>query len=103
MNPDTLRKLERLAEARIDIVPLIDVTSHFVLAREQWAAFVERSGDGFGQIGSAGRLTDRGLAVLVWRQETAYFQGKGWEEQASADDVAQLRAFASDLEQALAG
>ena len=47
-------------------------------------------------------MTERGFAALVWRAEQAFFVGKGFEQPATAEEIQKLRAFARDLEQALA-
>lgn len=95
------QELERLEAARIRIVTVSPTGSHFVVARECFAALVERTESGFGQIGSAGLVTERGLAVLIWRGEEPYFVAKGYERRAEAAEVTALREFARDLEGAL--
>lgn len=94
-------ELGRLEAACIRIVTLSPTGSHYVLARERFAALVERTEAGFGQIGSAGLMTERGLAVLVWRGEEPYFVAKGYERRAEAAEVAALREFSKDLQGAL--
>jgi len=92
---------EKLVAAGIQIVPA-EFTSHFILARDGFVAFVERRDQGFGNIGAPGLMTERGYAALIWRGDQAFFAGKGFEALASAEQVQKLRAFASDLENALA-
>ena len=94
-------QLERLAAAGIDILPALDLPTHFVFHRGGFAARVERTAGGFGGVGSAGLLTGRGLAALVWRAGRAVFLLKDFERPASDQEVADLRSFARDLEQAL--
>lgn len=94
-------QLERLAAARIQLLPLPAITSHFVFERDGFAALVERTEEGFGQIGSAGLVTERGLAVLVWREQGPVFVVKGLERPAAAEEVDRLRQFSRDLAGAL--
>jgi hypothetical protein len=94
-------KLERLAAAGISPIPA-DLKGHFILERNGFVALVERSAAGFGRVGAAGLLTEKGLAPLVWRGEESWFVARGFEERASADQVEALRAFQRDLESALA-
>ena len=92
---------ERLVSAGIQLLPLTGITTHFVFERSGFAALVERTEEGFGQIGSAGLLCEKGLAVLVWRGTQPYFVAKGFEQLAGPEQVKQLRRFATDLEHAL--
>jgi hypothetical protein len=103
MDPAVLRKLERLANAGIEIVPIDGLTRHFVLARDGFAALVERASEDFGKIGAAGRVDERGFAALVWREREAFFVAKHTEVRATRDEVDGLRRFSSDLKQALTG
>ena len=93
-------KLEKLAAAGIQIVPA-EITSHFILERDGFVAFVERREEAFGNIGAPGLMTDRGYAALIWRGDQAFFVGKGFEAPASREQVEKVRAFASDLAIAL--
>jgi len=95
-----IEKLEKLAAAGIQIIPM-ESTSHFVLERDGFVAFVERREDDFGNIGASGLMTEKGYAALVWRGSQAHFAGKGFEQPASPEQVQKIRAFASDLENAL--
>lgn len=96
--------LEKLAAANIQLVPA-GIASHFIFERDGFVAFVERRAEPaenpFGNIGSPGLMTERGFAALVWRGEEAVFVGKGFEQAASTDQVAQIRRFAADLAGAL--
>jgi hypothetical protein len=96
-----IETLEKLAAAGIQIIPA-EITSHFILERDGFVAFVERRDDTFGNIGAPGLMTERGYAALVWRGDQAFFAGKGFEQPASPEQVQKIRAFASDLENALA-
>ena len=93
--------LERLAAAGIRLVPLQGLETHFVFERDGFVAIVERAGDGLGQIGSAGLLTEKGFAALVWKEGKAFFVAKGLERPASEEQVVLLRRFDTDLRQAL--
>lgn len=98
------KAIERLAEAGIGLLPLPGLDRHYVFTRGGFAALVERREAGeFGGIGSAGLLTDKGLAALLYRSGSAWFIAKGFEREAEAGEVAALRQFAADLEAALRG
>jgi hypothetical protein len=101
VTPSLIERLEKLAAAGIQIIPA-EITSHFILERDGFVAFVERREQGFGNIGAPGLMTEHGYAALIWRGDQAFFAGKGFEEPASAEQVQKLRAFAADLEKALA-
>jgi hypothetical protein len=92
--------LEKLLATGIQIIPA-DITSHFILERDGFVAFVERREQAFGNIGTAGLMTERGFAALIWRGDQAFFVGKGFEQSASPEQVEKIRAFASDLANAL--
>jgi hypothetical protein len=93
-------RIERLAAAGITLIPA-DLEYHYILERDGFLALVERSPDGFGNVGTAGLLTEKGLAPLVWRGEESWFVARGFEQRASAEQVKALRAFQRDLEAAL--
>lgn len=92
---------ERLVEHGIQILPLAEITTHFVFERGGFIALVERRAEGFGNIGAPGLLMEKGMAQLMWRGESAFFVAKGWERVADAEEVAALRAFGADLEKIL--
>jgi hypothetical protein len=97
-------QLERLVERGIQLLPLPEVTTHFVFERDGFVALVERKQDAFGGIGSAGLLSERGgFAALVWRGDAPWFVAKGFEQPASPGQIASLREFGDDLEWALRG
>jgi hypothetical protein len=91
---------EKLVAAGIQIVPA-EITSHFILERDGFVVLVERRENTFGNIGTPGLMTERGFAALMWRGDQAFFVGKGFEQPASADEVQKIRAFATDLANAL--
>jgi hypothetical protein len=92
--------LEKLAAAGINLIPA-DLEKHFIFERDGFIALVERTAAGFGSVGTAGLLTDRGLAPLVWRGTDAWFVARGLEQRAMPEQVDSLRSFQSDLEAAL--
>ena len=95
-----IARLEKIAAAGIQLIPA-ELSSHFLFERDGFVALVERKEDGFGNIGSAGLMTDQGLAVLVWRGAKAFFVARGFDHEATADQVDKLRSFAADLQNAL--
>lgn len=102
MIPEIQLKLtfEKLVAAGIQIVPA-EITSHFILERDGFVSFVERREDAFGNIGTPGLMTERGFAALIWRGDQAVFVGKGFELSATTEQVQKIRAFATDLTNAL--
>lgn len=94
-------RLGRLAAANIQLLPAPEISTHFVFERDGFIALVERSGDGFGSIGSPGILTGQGMAVPVWRGGRCFFVARNLEREASLDEIEGLRAFSRDLEKAL--
>ncbi len=101
VGPEALAKLERLAAARIRILPLPGIESHFALERDGYAVLVEKSAGGFGRLGSPGLVTEEGLAVLVWTKGRPYFVTRRRRIEASPSQVEELRRFAQAVEAAL--
>ncbi len=93
--------LQRLADANIELLPTLELTTHFVFTRDGFVALVERRGEAFGNIGAPGILCEKGMAQLVWRTEIAYFVARGFERQATTEEVTLLRSFAQDLKNSL--
>jgi hypothetical protein len=93
--------LERLVAAGIELLPAPEVATHFIFTRDGFVALVERRGNAFGGIGSAGLLVDQGLAPLVRRGSKAFFVARGFEREASAEEIQKLQQFSADLKQAL--
>jgi len=102
VTPDLTDTLEKLATAGIQIVPA-EITTHFILERDGFVAFVERREKAFGNIGAPGLMTERGFAALIWRGDRAFFIGKGFEQPAAPEQVLQIRTFAADLASAIPG
>jgi hypothetical protein len=93
--------LERLVAAGIELLPAPEVTTHFIFTRDGFVALVERRGAAFGGIGSAGLLAERGLAPLVQRGSQSFFVGRGFEQEATPEQIGKLKQFSSDLKLAL--
>ena len=96
-----IEKLEKLAAAEIRLLPVATIQTHFIFERNGFVALVERKGDEFGRIGTAGLATENGFAALVWRAGRAYFVGRGAEQTATDEQVESLRGFQKDLEESL--
>lgn len=95
--------LTRLAAANIQLLPVTEIENHFVFERDGFISLVERTrAGGFGRIGTAGLLTDRGMAVLMERSARMLFVAKGLEIEATEEQILTLRAFDRDLRAALA-
>jgi hypothetical protein len=94
--------LQRLVAANIQLLPLTQIERHWVFERDGFISLVERTSEnGFGQIGSAGLLTEQGMAALVQRGNRYFFIAKGFALEATVEQVSALRRFATDLEVAL--
>jgi hypothetical protein len=93
--------LERLAAAGIQLLPALEITTHYVFERDGFVALVERTPDGFGGVGSAGILTGSGFAALIRRGDRSYFVAKGFEQEALPEQADGLRKFSADLKSAL--
>lgn len=94
--------LERLAASEINLLP-IDLDRHYMFERDGFVALVEKRGDGFGAVGAAGLLTQSGLAPLVWRGDSPVFITRTSALDATQEQISSLRAFQSDLENAIRG
>lgn len=97
MKPDLAAKL---AAKGIEEVPL-PMDRHVIVARGPYATLIERRGERIGRAGSPGMLTEKGMAMLVWREGKPLFVARGLEREATEEQVAGLRAFAADVEEAL--
>ena len=94
-------KLERLAAAGIQLLPAVEITTHYVFERDGFVVLVERTPGGFGGIGSPGILTGSGFAALIHRGDRSYFVAKNFEQEARPDQVEALQRFSLDLKSAL--
>jgi hypothetical protein len=96
------QQLQRLAERGIQLLPAVEITSHFIFERDGFVALVERKEQGFGNIGTPGLLVEQGgFAALVWRGGEPWFVARSLEQRATDQQVAAIRSFAHDLEYAL--
>jgi hypothetical protein len=94
-------KFQKLVDSNIQLLPLPEISTHFVFERDGFIALVERVKDTFGRIGAAGLLSDKGMAPLLWRNGSPFFVAKGFEQPATESDIERLRLFQRDLEAAL--
>jgi len=79
---------------------LSETRAYAIFARDNLIALVERTAEGYGSIGGTGVWTERGLAYLIWRDGPAWLAGKGFEFQATDEQVAAVRRFSEDLKAA---
>ncbi len=93
--------LEELVKHGIQLLPAIELTTHFVFERDGFIALVERRKNGFGNTGAPGILCQQGMALLIWRAGRAYFVAKGFEREATSEEVQKLRSFGEDLKKSL--
>ena len=93
--------LERLAAIGVRLLTP-DAKTHYLLARDNFVALVERRGDGVVNIGSTGMWTEGGVAFLVWREVQAYFVAKSGQTPAEPGQLEEMRRFSEDLVRALA-
>lgn len=93
--------LQRLVDADIELLPALELTTHFVFERGGFIALVERRADGFGNVGAPGMLCETGMAQLVWRGKVAYFVSKSFERAAEETEIEELRRFGEDLKKSL--
>jgi hypothetical protein len=91
----------RLTAAGIEYMQAGEHDRYFFLVRPPFAVMIDSFGGTY-KIGAAGRMTERGLAVLVWRDKDPWFQTKGFAEAAGPEDIESLRRFQADVESALA-
>lgn len=96
------QQFERLVERGINLLPAVEVTTHFIFERGGFVALVERRPEGFGNIGAPGLLVHpNGFAALVWRGSEPWFVARGFEQPATDEQVAEIRQFGADLNYAL--
>jgi len=90
----------KLAARGFEVAEL-PLARHVVVAREGFAALIERRGDGAGRAGTPGVVTEKGMAMLVWRNGRPFLVARGLQIEATEYQVEGLRSFATDLEEAL--
>jgi hypothetical protein len=95
------RQLQLLAAARVQILPMESMSRHLVLERDGFVILVERRDGGFGNVGSAGLLSDHGFAALVQRNDGFRFVARGFDQPATDEQIAALRLFENDVRNAL--
>ena len=98
MNPRVLAQLEKIAAARIQLLSLPQIHTHFAFERDGFVILVERMEDGFGGIGAPGLLTDAGFAPLL----NDHFVAKAYQRPATPEEREAMRSFLDDLKAALA-
>lgn len=96
-----LSKFERLANLGFGAAGLPNIANHFMVERDGFAALISLVAGDLAEAGSAGIVTEGGLAVLVWRGEQPWFVMRGFERQATPTEVQALRQFSDDLKTAL--
>ena len=89
----------QLGSTGIELVS--ETPTHYLFARDNLIALVERTPEGCGSIGATGILTGRGLAYLVWKEGQALLAGKGFQQPATDEEVAAVRMFSADLKAAM--
>lgn len=104
MSPETLARLERIASLGIGLIPAVEVNTHFIFERGGFVVLVERRGDGFGGIGSPGKLVEGyGFAALVRRGEEDWFVARGAQWRAGPGEAEAARKLFADLKSVLGG
>ncbi|HEU0121084.1 MAG TPA: hypothetical protein VFQ91_11215 [Bryobacteraceae bacterium] len=101
MDAELLAKLERVLAARIELIPDMKISTHYVFTRDGFASLVEKRDGGFGNVGTPGLVTENGFAALLWREGEGVFVGRGFEVPATSEQVEGIRAFDRDLNEAL--
>lgn len=93
--------LDRLAAK--DILPIqeIQLNHYFFVARGSCAALIEHRDYGVRRVGASGFLSERGLAMLVWRGPSPFLVVKDWNRPATPEEVEALRTFSADVREAL--
>jgi hypothetical protein len=97
LNPRLLAQLELLATAGIQILPVPEIASHFVLERKGCVVLVERREDGFGAAGSPGALSERGFAALVQRDGRDWFIGRNEAREATEAEADEARRLYREI------
>ena len=90
---------ERLLSLQIQIVS--ETKSHYVFARDNCIALVDRTHSGLGCIGGTGLMTEAGLCYLMWKETGPTLKGKSGERIATPAEVSAAQQFSRDLKSAL--
>ena len=101
MDAALLAKLERILAAGIELVPDLNINTHYVFSRDGFASLVEKRDGRFGNVGTPGIVTEQGFAALLWRGKQGVFVGRGFELMATQEQVTAIRSFDRDLNEAL--
>ena len=80
---------------------MAEANGYCLFARGDALALVKCSGEGFGEIGSTGLMTGRGLAYLVWRDGAPMLSCRGDEFPAEPPQLETIRRFSEELKAAL--
>lgn len=97
MNPKVLLQLEKIAGARIRLLHLPQIETHFAFERDGFVILVEKRDGGFGGIGAPGLLTESGFAPLL----NGSFVAKTFRRAAAQEELLTMRSFLNDLKAAL--
>jgi hypothetical protein len=101
LDQEFLARLQRIAEAGIQLLPTPQLPNHFVFERDGFVVLVERRGEALGQIGSPGLLNPKGFGALVDRAGESYFVWKAEERMAQPREALSARSLLHDLKRAL--
>jgi len=80
---------------------VVETATHFLLARGECMALVERTAEGIGSAGSTGMMTPSGLAFLYSGEGRDMLAAKGSLVPATPEQSAAMRAFSADLKSIL--
>lgn len=98
MSPETRKQLEQISALGIGLIPSAGVNTHFLFERAGFVVLVERRGDGFGRVGSPGKLVEgHGFAALVRRGEEDWFVAKQGQWPAQAGEAQSARHLFTQL------
>ena len=92
MTPEIAARL-----AARDIRMAAEAKDYCMFVRENCLALVQAAGGRFTSIGSAGIMTEKGLAYLVWVDGKAMLASHGSQVEAAPGQVEAIRQFSQDL------
>ena len=96
MTPEIAARL-----AALDIRLMAEAKAYLIFTRGNCLALVQRDPAGFRRMGSAGMMTESGLAYLVWREGRRCVGSQGQRDRSGCRAGRQLRKFSGDLKAAL--